>query len=1506
MEDEDVLKRILDGVEDPRDLPLALLQKITGNFSGDRKIGQGAFGEVYMGVLGERIVAVKKIHISDHTIDDKLFRRELTSLMKISHENVIRFFGFCSHEYQKLIKQDGSGKLILASVLERLLCLEYISNGSLDKHITDELRGLDWETRYEIIIGICEGLRYLHGEKIIHMDLKPANILLHNQDDKYIPKITDFGLSRPNENSHTVGKCYGTEGYLAPEYRDHSETTPACDIYSLGAIIIQLVTGCTDIPNEHKISPRFSEDDMLGIKPLELLLPSELKNKTSRSVELTNGTRNCIAFNIELPSLRYTALPEKGIVQPEAKCTVKITVQPRDNSATGSDADKFIVKSMKVSQVLMDEDITQRMFEEAGEVVDDVNLVVAYEPMKPLKRSREDTNMSAEDVPKAKKREIVEFASGKGKNKLGSREKEETASMDISSRVQGQCTKQTNQHNFYPPQSFSRNYPTNMKYLGGESDRAVDVTSGAMGSLLDKLGKLVTEDYSLDMSIKSDIESLSVDLAMIHLDLPELENVVRAKFFIDEVRELSYNTEDMIDSFMVHVDPDSSSSGFREIMHESVELLQNGKPTYQQIGDVIRDIKAKVQAVADRQNKYIKNVVANASIKATTNLRISAIYEHKERLIGIKAPRDELIRLLEEDSDASKQNLRIIFIVGMGGLGKTTLVKAVYDKMKAYCPKAFVSVGQNPDVKTVLKNILHKFVEYFKAENLDVGELIEKIKEILKDKRYFIVIDDIWDSTAWYFINYAFPRNKHGSRVITTTRNHDVALACCENASKYVYRIKPLNDEESRRLFIIRAFGPEILFPDTVRKQEISKYILKKCGGMPLAINSIASLLAGEKDTTWEYIWKSLHALTKGITALENMKKILDLSYTRLPGDLKTCLIYVCMYPEDREIDKKDLLRQWVAEGFVTRKGLLDAEDVAENNFKALINMCLIEPGKIDRYNDEVLSCSVHDIILELIRSKSSEMNFIHVIDGLKDVSGQIRRVSVQHNDKEDSRVLETIKGSLSHARSVLLYRGSLLPDFLKYKYVRVLYLENWSYLEGLDLNGIRWLFLLRYLKVECLGLSVVNLPDQIGGLQQLETIDLEGIQEKNYPPDIVSLPWLRHLSYGRRGSVLPDGIDRLKSLHTLEGVCFHRSSVDNIKGLGELINLRKLEFISSEHKLSNKSFNMRMVALHSSISKLSTSLRILTVRTGFRLDDWNWSRLDACGWSNSMFPRVSNIRELNLSFCILQRCPGWISQLGNLCKFTIYVREVADGITIVAGLPSLAYYSVVSTNPGEKEESIVIHSGIFQSLKHLLFACPKTSLTFEVGAMPKLEKLQIWFRYHMSRRFLPVGVGLLQAETLKKITIVMYEDDMENKSFNYLRSFGYISYHKCRFGSMLKRAFKSHYPDADIKIIFDDNEIYDDNKYDVIPDNDEDSCCSEDDDEVVDYEDHDSEDDDEDVDDEDYDSAFLKKKDYDSEDDDEDVDDEDYDSEFSKKKDYDSEDDDEYYDCEEYGGASP
>jgi serine/threonine protein kinase len=197
---------------------------------------------------------VKRIYINAHTFDDKLFRSEVAILININHRNVVQFLGVCSGGYHKLI-EDGSGELIWANVLERLLCFKYISNGSLDKYISDELRGLEWEARYEIIIGICKGLRYLHKEKsIVHMDLKPKNILLENQDGKYmVPKITDFGLSRSNKHSNTVGQRYGTLEYMAPEYRDGGKPTQSCDIYSLGLIIIEVVTGCKVVPNKDNV-----------------------------------------------------------------------------------------------------------------------------------------------------------------------------------------------------------------------------------------------------------------------------------------------------------------------------------------------------------------------------------------------------------------------------------------------------------------------------------------------------------------------------------------------------------------------------------------------------------------------------------------------------------------------------------------------------------------------------------------------------------------------------------------------------------------------------------------------------------------------------------------------------------------------------------------------------------------------------------------------------------------------------------------------------------------------------------------------------------------------------------------------------------------------------------------------------------------------------------------------------------------------------------------------------
>jgi disease resistance protein RPM1 len=204
--------------------------------------------------------------------------------------------------------------------------------------------------------------------------------------------------------------------------------------------------------------------------------------------------------------------------------------------------------------------------------------------------------------------------------------------------------------------------------------------------------------------------------------------------------------------------------------------------------------------------------------------------------------------------------------VGFGGLGKTTLANEVYRSVKDnFECGAFVPVSQKPDIP----KLIHK-----------------------------LIIDDIWDVQAWYVIKCAFPANDLGSRVVATTRVQDVAKACSPRRCDYILNMKPLGYKDSRRLFLGRIFGSEEACPHNLRG--ISVKILKKCGGLPLALISTSSLLASEgteKMERWEHVRTSLGSGSN--ISLNRMRQILNLSYTDLPCHLKTCLLYIGMYPED-------------------------------------------------------------------------------------------------------------------------------------------------------------------------------------------------------------------------------------------------------------------------------------------------------------------------------------------------------------------------------------------------------------------------------------------------------------------------------------------------------------------------------------------------------------------------------------------------------------------------------
>ncbi|XP_044410265.1 disease resistance protein RGA5-like isoform X1 [Triticum aestivum] len=233
--------------------------------------------------------------------------------------------------------------------------------------------------------------------------------------------------------------------------------------------------------------------------------------------------------------------------------------------------------------------------------------------------------------------------------------------------------------------------------------------------------------------------------------------------------------------------------------------------------------------------------------------------------------------------------------------------------------------------------------------------LTHKLIQVLKAKRYFVVLDGVWSTRAWRLIRCALPGNNLGSRILMTTCIDDIAMSCCSTAADSIYRMKYLPEVEGTRLFMERTFGLEKQWPYSL--EEIGTEMLTKCGGWPILILTIASLLASKSSS--EEQWKVIqgfidlalegHLKKKGLApeesqahscdSFQGVKNILYIYYNDLPQQLKTCLLYLCLYPEGYIISRNKLVRRWIGEGFIgMRSEHGNLEEVGQRYFNELIN----------------------------------------------------------------------------------------------------------------------------------------------------------------------------------------------------------------------------------------------------------------------------------------------------------------------------------------------------------------------------------------------------------------------------------------------------------------------------------------------------------------------------------------------------------------------------------------
>uniref|UniRef100_A0A0D3HVS0 NB-ARC domain-containing protein n=1 Tax=Oryza barthii TaxID=65489 RepID=A0A0D3HVS0_9ORYZ len=820
-------------------------------------------------------------------------------------------------------------------------------------------------------------------------------------------------------------------------------------------------------------------------------------------------------------------------------------------------------------------------------------------------------------------------------------------------------------------------------------EAVVCASHGVIGSLLWKLSALLSDEYNLLTGVKSNIIFLKAELESIDVFLKKMYEFEdpdeQSMFWMKEFRELSYDIEDIIDASMFSLGYESNRRprGFKGFAGRCMDFLTNVK-TRHWIAKKIHCLKCCVIEASNRHARYKVDGSVSKLSRTSLDPRLPAFYTETTRLVGIDGPRDKLIKMLVEEDDALVHQLKVVSIVGFGGLGKTTHANEVCRKLEGqFKYQAFVSVSQKPDIKKILRHILSQICwrECISDEAWDEQQLIHTIRQFLKDKRCFIVIDDIWSTSAWRTIKCAFPENNCSSRILTTTRIITVAKYCCSPHHDNVYEIKPLGAIHSKSLFFKQTFGSEDKCP--LHLKEVSNAILRKCGGLPLGIITVASLLANKASTKeeWESIHNSIGSALEKDTDMEEMKRILLLSYDDLPYHLKTCLLYLSIFPEDYEIKRDRLIRRWIAEGFIPTEGVHDMEEVGECYFNDLINRSMILPVNI-QYDGRADACRVHDMILDLIISISVKENFVtlHVDQNYKIVQqNKVRRLSLNYHAREDIMIPSSM--IVSHVRSLTIFGyAEHMPPLSKLQFMRVLDLENKMVLDHSFLKHIHRLSQLKYLrlnKLVCLRVNSLELPEGIGNLQALQELSEIEIN--------------------------------------------HNTSVYSLQELG---NLKKLRILGLNWSISDSNCDIKIYAdnLVTSLCKLGMfNLRSIQIQgyhiisLDFLLDSW--------------FPPPHLLQKFEMSISyFFPRIPKWIESLEYLSYLDIYINPVdEETFQILAGLPSLIFLWI-SSRAATPKKGLIISCNGFQCLRELYFTCweSQTGMMFEAGAMPNLEKLRV------------------------------------------------------------------------------------------------------------------------------------------------------------------------------------
>ncbi|AES87184.2 putative P-loop containing nucleoside triphosphate hydrolase, leucine-rich repeat domain, L [Medicago truncatula] len=690
--------------------------------------------------------------------------------------------------------------------------------------------------------------------------------------------------------------------------------------------------------------------------------------------------------------------------------------------------------------------------------------------------------------------------------------------------------------------------------------------------LIGKLGSMVVEGWNMRDDLQKLVENMS-EIKAVVLDAEEQQgtNNHQVQLWLEKLKDALDDADNLLDDFNTEdlrrqvMTCNKKAKKFHIFFSSSNQLLFSYKMV-----QIIKELSKRIEALNVGKRSF--NFTNRTPEQRVLKQRETHSFIRAEEVIGREEEKKELIELLFNTSNNVTENVSVISIIGIGGLGKTALAQFVYNDKKVqehFEFKKWVCVSDDFDVKGIAAKITES------QTNVEMDKVQLELREKVEGRRYLLVLDDNWneDRNLWLELMTLLKDGAEGSKIIITARSEMVAKA---SGSSFTLFLQGLGEKQSWTLFSQLAFENEREL-ENEELVSIGKEIVKKCSGVPLAIRSIGSLMYSMQKEDWStFKNKDLMQIDE---QGDKILQLIKLSYDHLPFHLKKCFAFCSLFPKDYFIHKTTLIRLWIAQGFVQSSSdeSTSLEDIGDKYFMDLVHKSFFQNITKHVFYGENEMFQMHDIVHDLATFVSRD-DYLLVNKKGQHIDKQPRHVSFGFQLDSSWQVPTSLLNAYKlrtfllpmnnyHEGSIELSAcNSILASSRRF---RVL---NLSLMYSTNIPScIGRMKQLRYLDLSCC-FKVEELPRSITELVNLETLLLNRCSKlRELPKDLWKLVILRHLELDDCDNLtsMPLGIGKMTNLQTLTHFVLDTTSKDSAKTseLGGLHNLRgRLEIKGLEH----------------------------------------------------------------------------------------------------------------------------------------------------------------------------------------------------------------------------------------------------------------------------------------------------------------------------------------------------